>query len=353
MRLLPLLFLVGCGSTAPRPSTNPCPACPATTASQPAAAAPAIDDNGVIAKSRAFLEAIDKRDIPTFKSAAATTFGMFEFGRTRTVQWIATGLDSAVQRKAPPNSRKCRAETVRRSATTAIYTALCTETIPAFEGADEANFDGWSVMVWVVEDGAWKLAHWTWSPGGGENDIEYWDNAFAQKRNVPFKHTPNQHLIDSIKGLKPGTAIDIAMGQGRNAIYIASQGWKTTGIDFSEEGLRIAKETAAKQNLKLETINHDMETYDYGKNKYDLVSFIYVTSTPQLIEKMKAATRKGGYFVYEFFSKGGVMAAPGFAPGELAKLFSDWKIVKDEVVDDIGDWGLRKAKIQRFVARKP
>ena len=356
MRLLPLLIIAGCGSTAPAVSTAPTPSCPkvepCTTAPQ-ATPVPSIDEAQVIAKSRAFLDSIDKRDIAAFKGAVATTFGMFEFGRTRSMPWIVTGLQSAIDRKAPPNSRKCRAESVRHSTATAVYTALCTETIPAFDGADEANFDGWSVLVWVVEDGAWKITQWTWSPGGGDNDIEYWDNAFAQKRQVPFKRTPNQHLIDSVKGLKPGTALDVAMGQGRNAIYLAAQGWKTTGIDFSEEGIRIAKETAAKQKLKLETILHDMETYEYGTNKYDLISMIYVTTTPQLIAKTKAATKRGGYFVYEFFSKGGVMNAPGFAPGELAKLFSDWKIIKDEVVEDIGDWGLRKSKIQRFVARKP
>jgi hypothetical protein len=355
MRLLPLLLIVaGCGSSPPSGSTTPTPTCPKCEASAPApAATPSIDDATVIAKSRAFLDSVDKRDLAAFKGAVATTFGMFELGRTRSVPWIVTGLQSAIDRKAPPNARQCKGEGVRRSGATAVYTALCNETIPAFDGADEASFEGWSVLVWVVEDGAWKVTHWTWAPGGDDNNIEYWDNAFAQKRHVPFKRTPNQHLIDSVKDLKPGTAIDMAMGQGRNAIYLASKGWKTVGIDFSEEGLRIAKETAAKQKLKLETILHDMETYDYGKAKYDLVSMIYVTATPQLVQKTKAATKRGGYWVYEFFSKGGVMSAPGFAPGELAKLFSDWKIIKDEVVEDIGDWGLRKAKIQRFVARKP
>ena len=43
----------------------------------------------------------------------------------------------------------------------------------------------------------------------------------------------------------------------------------------------------------------------------------------------------------------------GFAPGELAALFPGWKIEKDEVVEDIADWGLNKVKVARFAAQKP
>jgi len=60
-------------------------------------------------------------------------------------------------------------------------------------------------------------------------------------------------------------------------------------------------------------------------------------------------------FVVEFFAKEAVAGSSigGFAPGELAAQFQDgWTIVKDEIVEDIADWGLRKTRLARFVAEK-
>jgi 2-polyprenyl-3-methyl-5-hydroxy-6-metoxy-1,4-benzoquinol methylase len=58
--------------------------------------------------------------------------------------------------------------------------------------------------------------------------------------DVGFEKQPNRLLVDAVAKRKPGRALDVAMGQGRNALYLASRGWKVTGVNFSDEGVRAA-----------------------------------------------------------------------------------------------------------------
>ncbi len=55
---------------------------------------------------------------------------------------------------------------------------------------------------------------------------------------IRFRYEPNAFLVQTAKRLKPGKALDIAMGQGRNAVFLATQGWDVTGYDLADEGRR-------------------------------------------------------------------------------------------------------------------
>lgn len=142
------------------------------------------------------------------------------------------------------------------------------------------------------------------------------------------------------------------MGQGRNALYLASQGWQVTGVDISDEGLRIAREQAVKRNLTLETINADIDDWDFGVDRFDLVTLLYVGDHAKWIDKIKASLRSGGLFVVEGWAKVSPDSDVGFAEGKLAKLFEGYEILRDETVEDVPDWAWDKGKLVRFVARK-
>ena len=60
-------------------------------------------------------------------------------------------------------------------------------------------------------------------------------------------HRPTALLVSATKGRRPGKALDIGMGQGRNSIFLAQQGWKVTGFDPSDEGIHQAEERAAEK----------------------------------------------------------------------------------------------------------
>jgi SAM-dependent methyltransferase len=75
----------------------------------------------------------------------------------------------------------------------------------------------------------------TWAP---EYDAKY------ATRELLWSEGPNRFLPLLVEGLPPGRALDLACGEGRNALWLAAQGWQATGVDFSpvalERGRRIA-----------------------------------------------------------------------------------------------------------------
>ena len=239
----------------------------------------------------------------------------------------------------------------------AIFVGLATEHTPAFEANEAHDQEGWNTVVWAREGGRWVVAQWQWQQqrAGVDPEKNRWNRIY--RSGSGFHKKPNQLLVDTIKGKKPGAAIDIAMGQGRNALYLAAQGWKTTGVDISDEGINQAKAEAAAQKLTLDAVLADIDTYDFGTAKWDLVTMIYAGSDARLVARIKPSLKKGGLFISEFFHAESEVAKPGlrgWATGELAALFKDgFQILRDDVVDDHADWGgQRKTKLVRFVAQK-
>ncbi|HSO35474.1 MAG TPA: class I SAM-dependent methyltransferase, partial [Labilithrix sp.] len=86
---------------------------------------------------------------------------------------------------------------------------------------------------------------------------------------------------------------------GRNSIALATAGWKVTGVDISDVGVRIARDEALKHHRVLDAIDADLTTWDMGRDRWDLVAMIYAGSEPATIERAKASLRKGGVFVFE------------------------------------------------------
>lgn len=189
-----------------------------------------------------------------------------------------------------------------------------------------------------------------------ESKSEYWDDVFRSGQD--FNTQPSAFLADTVKGVSPGDALDIGMGQGRNALYLASRGWHVTGIDISDEGLRLAREAAAAHHLPLQAIRADAETWDYGVDRWDLVALIFFGPDDQLVARIRAAVRHGGLVVLEHFHWGAFASDPhrGYADGELAARFADgFTVVRDDVVEDATDWGGApgtRRLVERFVARR-
>ncbi len=78
-------------------------------------------------------------------------------------------------------------------------------------------------------------------------DAEAWDERYADSELV-WSAGPNQFVADALADLPPGRAVDLAAGEGRNAIWLAQQGWQVTAVDFSQvaldKGRRVAGDAA-------------------------------------------------------------------------------------------------------------
>ncbi len=95
-----------------------------------------------------------------------------------------------------------------------------------------------------------------------------WDRLHAEHQ---WSTDPDPLLVELAGALEPGRALDLGCGGGRNALWLARQGWEVTGIDGSEVGLARAREQARTEALELEWVQADMLEYRLPDGSYDLV----------------------------------------------------------------------------------
>ncbi len=112
---------------------------------------------------------------------------------------------------------------------------------------------------------------------------------------------PAPFLVENIELLPKGLVLDVAMGTGRNAIYLAKLGFAVEGIEISPEAVNIALESAQKSSVTIRAQLADLEgSYSIKKGAYDLIiCFNYLQRS--LIPQIKDGLRKGGMVVYETF----------------------------------------------------
>lgn len=320
-------------------------------APSPSRPAPPMSDAEIVAKSHAVLAAYDLHDKATLEAALAPTFVKFE---NQHFQDRAAMLKSASGPllKQPDMTRAWNEDHVYLGVDSAVFIGKATEHETGNDSHGNRAYVGWYTLAWVRDHGAWHVAHWAWQPHrtSVENAREMWNETYRQ--SVGFNHQPNRLLVETVRGVAPGAALDLMMGQGRNALYLASQGWKVTGIDIADEGLRLAREAAEQQHVALDAVQVDVDKYDFGVARWDLITMIYAGSSTKMIERLKPSIKPGGRFVLEFFA-----SVPGesggFKAGQLAALFGDgFAIEKDEVVEDVPDWAKDRAMLVRFVARR-
>lgn len=314
----------------------------------------AIDDDAAKARVRAFFAAVDGRDRAAFTALIGEGFFLFEEGSRHdgealSKRWPATAPSS------PGRTRACHGEQVFRGSSTITYLGDCKEHQPAKEGRPEQRWQGWNTVILTQENGVWKVVFWQWQKGGIEATRDRYNEAY--RRNAAFTDEPNQLLAATVAKMKPGKALVLAMGQGRNALHLASAGWDVTGVDIADEGIRRAHDAAEKRGVKLEMVLADIDRYDFGDERWDLVTMIYAGGNRDWIARSKKALKSGGLFILEFGLRapGDESTDPwaGIARGELAPQFEGWQILRDEVVEEMADWGKSKQPLVRFVAQKP
>ena len=170
--------------------------------------------------------------------------------------------------------------------------------------------------------------------------------------NPPFKSAASQFLVRMVEGRKPGKALDVAMGQGRNSHYLATQGWDVTGYDISEGGLSQARQLAEKAGLKIRTLTASHEEFDYGTARWDLIveTFAFTNLADEAYRKRVIESLKpGGLLVIEGFGN----PRPRELRSELLESFKDLRLVAYESRDEIADWGMQKMRLERMAAERP
>jgi SAM-dependent methyltransferase len=106
-------------------------------------------------------------------------------------------------------------------------------------------------------------------------DRNDWNRRYAEKELI-WSAEPNRFLVEELAELPPGRAIDLAAGEGRNAIWLAQRGWRVTAVDYSNVGLEKGRQIAAQQGVKLEWVEADLLEYEIGSAAWELVLIFYL-----------------------------------------------------------------------------
>jgi len=191
---------------------------------------------------------------------------------------------------------------------------------------------------------------------GGAGDAEFWNQYLVKDRRQWLNSAPNGFLVEIAKGRKPGKALDVAMGEGRNAIWLAQQGWAVTGFDPADQAVAAARSKAQRLGLNIHTEITTMEQFDFGENQWDLIVLSYAGCS-QIARQVEKALRPGGILVEEAFHTDALktMKIGGSLckPGELPNAFQGLRVLRYEEPVAKPDFAPRPARVVRFAAEKP
>ena len=139
-------------------------------------------------------------------------------------------------------------------------------------------------------------------------------------------------IVEVAEKLAPGTAIDLACGAGRNALYLAERGWAVTAVDGSGTAIELVQQRAAARDLDVRTKVADLAAPNFTMepDAFDLVLIAYYLQR-DLFAKAKAAVRHGGVVVAIVHTpeSGERWSEKRARPGELRGFFNDWEILWD------------------------
>jgi len=165
-----------------------------------------------------------------------------------------------------------------------------------------------------------------------KSDKKRWNERFKGK-GFAFGKEPNPFLKKYIRLLPKGRALDLAAGEGRNAVFLARNGFEVDAVDISRIGLKKAKKLSEESGVKIQTICADLKIFPIEKEKYNLIANFYFLRR-SLIPKIKKGLKKGGRVIFETYileqrkigTEGPKQARYFLKPNELLRLFKDFRV---------------------------
>ncbi len=148
-----------------------------------------------------------------------------------------------------------------------------------------------------------------------------------------MSQNPSPLLVEYFPLLPKGRALDVAMGKGRNSLYLAEHGFDVEGVDIDETSVKACEEEALKRKVNVKTQVADLTDYKILPDSYNVIlCFNYLQR--DLVPQMKAGLKKGGIILYETFLIDNHIrfGKPKhreycFERNELKSFFNDFKIL--------------------------
>lgn len=184
-----------------------------------------------------------------------------------------------------------------------------------------------------------------------DQDKIRWDKKYATKKYL-FGREAIPFLQDHVDLLPKGHVLDLAMGEGRNSVYLATKGFQVTGVDISAEGLKKAATLAAELGVTITTVVADLESYEIPANSFDVIICTYYLQR-DLFPKIATALKPGGIALIETYTMDHIQYSPRFnkafllEPNELLTMLPGLRIVRYQEVDT------GQAAFASILAQKP
>jgi len=201
--------------------------------------------------------------------------------------------------------------------------------------------------------------------------LDKWNDRYRSEAYA-FGETPNEFLKTQLEKLKAGTILFPAEGEGRNAVFAATLGWRAHAFDISMEGKKKAIKLAKRNNVEIDYKIGELPDLNYQPQQFDAIALIYAHFPADIKsyyhQLLSSYLRKGGIVIFEAFSKNHleyVVKNPGvggprdigslFSVDELKSDFSAYEIIElaeKEIELNEGLHHVGKGAVIRFVGKK-
>ena len=155
-------------------------------------------------------------------------------------------------------------------------------------------------------------------------DIRGWDERY---RSEGAKNsTPTPLLVEFAQKLRPGQALDLACGTGRNAVWLAEHGWEVTAVDGAPSAIGILHELCPDVDARV--ADREKHEFAIAAARWDLIVLAYYLQR-DLFEPVQRGLKPGGValVIVHMVEPGHEQSRFSVQPGELAKYFEGWKIL--------------------------
>lgn len=136
--------------------------------------------------------------------------------------------------------------------------------------------------------------------------LDRWNDRYSSEE-FAYGTEPNTYLKEQLEKLEPGSILFPAEGEGRNAVFAATKGWKVSAFDISSEGRTKALQLAENRNVSIDYQVGELQDLNYHGEQFDAIALIYAHFPADIKSTIHKALdqylRKGGLIIFEAFSK--------------------------------------------------
>lgn len=160
---------------------------------------------------------------------------------------------------------------------------------------------------------------------------EDWDRRYAAADSL-WSRKPNRWLVAETEALPPGRALDLACGEGQNAIWLAERGWRVTAVDYSSVAVERGRRRAADAGVEVDLVCADLLEYEPEAGAFDLVVVLFLHFTADerrhVLARAARALAPGGTFLLIGHHLANLTEGVG-GPSDPGVLFTPNDIVAD------------------------